>query len=72
MKRRLFSAIVVAAIALAAGIISSQSKEEVELTDLAMSNVEAIARVNGCFLDEKTWSCTPMGDSLGCAPCDWY
>ena len=54
--KKLFGIIAIAAIAAAAGWNFSQSQDEVELSDLALANVEALARnenpfdcPNGCL-----------------------
>ena len=43
MKKKIFGAVIIAAMALAAGWNFNQSKNEVELSDLALANVEALA-----------------------------
>ena len=45
--RKLFGIIAMAAIAAVAGWNFSQSQNEVELSDLALANVEALARIEG-------------------------
>ena len=47
MKLKIFWAVLFTAIALAAGWNFSQSQNEVELSDLALANVEALARIEG-------------------------
>lgn len=47
MKRKIFGTALIAAMALAAGWNFNQSKNEVELSDLALANVEALARDEG-------------------------
>ena len=44
MKLKIFWAVLFTAIALAAGWNYSQSQDEIELSDLALANVEALAR----------------------------
>lgn len=44
MKKKIFGVALIAAMALAAGWNFNQSKNEVELSDLALANVEALAR----------------------------
>lgn len=44
MKKKIFGAALIAAMALAAGWNFNQSKNEVELSDLALANVEALAQ----------------------------
>jgi len=62
MKRKIFGAALIAAMALAAGWNFNQSKNEVELSDLVLANVEALARYednycpNGC-LDQSGKGC---------------
>lgn len=43
MKKRILSVAIVTAVAVAAGWNFNQSKNEVELSDLALANVEALA-----------------------------
>ena len=69
MKKKFFSVAIVAAIALGAGWNVMQSENEVNLSDLALSNVEALAQNEGlpeCHYDRyPTWTGS-MGDgSLG-------
>ena len=47
MKKKIFGVALIAAMALAAGWNFNQSKNEVELSDLALANVEALARYEG-------------------------
>lgn len=62
MKKKIFGVAIIAAMALAAGWNFNQSKNEVELSDLALANIEALARYeddycpNGC-LDEDGDGC---------------
>lgn len=51
MKLKIFLAVLFTAIALAAGWNYSQSQNEVELSDLALANVEALAR-----WEEEGWA----------------
>ena len=44
MKKKILGAAIIAAMAVAAGWNFNQSKKEVELSDLALANVEALAR----------------------------
>jgi hypothetical protein len=51
MKKKIFSIVFVAAIAVAAAWNFAQNKSNVELSDLAMANVEALAdgeTIKGC------------------------
>ncbi|WP_370861188.1 NVEALA domain-containing protein [Parabacteroides faecis] len=75
MKRKIFGAALIAAMALAAGWNFNQSKNEVELSDLALANVEALANIEWgapcsyshfvCYLihDEFGWD-TIFGDEM--------
>lgn len=47
MKKKIFGAALIAAMALAAGWNFNQSKNEVNLSDLALANVEALASGEG-------------------------
>lgn len=74
MRRKIFGAALIAAMALAAGWNFNQSKNEVELSDLALANAEALAgceTITGgsCWMSSYTWRCCEGGD-WGCAPCD--
>ena len=44
MKKKIFGAVLIAAMAVAAGWNFNQNKNEVELSDLALANVEALAQ----------------------------
>lgn len=44
MKKKIFGAAIIAAMAVAAGWNFNQSKNETQLSDLTMANVEALAR----------------------------
>ena len=44
MKKKIFGVALIAAMAVAAGWNYQQNKQNVELSDLAMANVEALAR----------------------------
>ena len=57
MKLKIFLAVLFTAIALAAGWNYSQSQNEVELSDLALANVEALAR-----WEEEGWGPTVVKD----------
>lgn len=47
MKKKIFGAALIAAMALAAGWNFNQSKNEVSLSDLALANVDALASGEG-------------------------
>ena len=47
MKKKIFGVALIAAMALAAGWNLKKRKNEVELSDLALANVEALARYEG-------------------------
>lgn len=49
MKKKIFGAVIIAAMALAAGWNFNQSKNEVALSDLALANVEALASGEGGY-----------------------
>lgn len=55
--KKLFSIIAIAAIAAAAGWNFSQSQNKMELTDLALANVEALARNEGSGKTCYTYCC---------------
>ena len=47
MKKKIFGAAIIAAMAVAAGWNFNQSKNETQLSDLALANVEALANPEG-------------------------
>lgn len=64
MRKKIFGVVVMAAIAAAANWSFNQSKNEVVLTDLALANVEALARgenpfdcPNGCLTTPGSCFC---------------
>ncbi len=64
MKKKIFGAALIAAMAVAAGLNFNQSKNEVELSDLALANVEALANnESGNFdcIKPYTYTCVYMG-----------
>lgn len=74
MKKRLLSIAFVAAMAVTAGLNFAQSENKVNLSDLAMANVEALAQSEDgevkCRLTDDYWQwCYPWGTDLGCSPC---
>ena len=69
MKKKIFGVALIAAMAVAAGWNFNQSKNEVELSDLALANVEALARNEGsgnCSMFPDKWCsfvvATPSGN----------
>lgn len=50
MKKKIFGVALIAAMAVAAGWNFNQSKNEVELSDLALANVEALASNEGSYI----------------------
>lgn len=74
MKKKIFGAALIAAMALAAGWNFNQSKNEVELSDLTLSNVEATAmcevtkgdKVRLKCTGKETCSTTYLGHTLTC------
>ena len=61
MKKKIFGVALIAAMAVAAGWNFNQSKNEVELSDLALANVEALAQGESggnswcCGYDSTCW-----------------
>ena len=47
MKKKIFGAALISAMAVTAGWNFNQSKNETQLSDLALANVEALARIEG-------------------------
>ena len=77
MKLKIFGAVLFTAIALAAGWNYSQSQNKVELSDLALANVEALAEeecttsVGGsCWWTDESYKKCCEGGWFGCSPCD--
>jgi hypothetical protein len=67
MKKKIFSIVFIAAIAVAAAWNFSRNQDEVELSDLDLSNVEALA---GCEMNAGSGNvgvCAPLvGGGSGC------
>ena len=64
MKKKIFGIALIAAMAVAAGWNFNQSKKEVELSDLALANIEALANnESGNFdcIKPYTYTCVYMG-----------
>lgn len=57
MKKKLFGIIMVAMVAVAAAWNVCENKNEVSLTDLALSNVEALASEEGGWADCSYYGC---------------
>lgn len=64
MKKKIFGAALIAAMALAAGWNFNQSKNEVELSDLVLANADALTRseigkkCGGCSTSNSYYCCT--------------
>ncbi len=58
MKKKIFGVILIAAMAITAGWSFNQSKNEVELSDLALANVEALAQGES---GGNSWCCGIVG-----------
>jgi hypothetical protein len=73
MKKKLISIAFVAAIAVTAAWNFTQSKAEVDLSDLALTNVEALAGcetlVGTCWISPDYLNCC-SGGVYACSPCD--
>ena len=71
MKKRIFGAALLVAIAVAAGWNYQQNKQDVQLSDLALENVEALASCEELqlLLVRYRSVCCDAGD-YGCSPCD--
>ena len=61
MKKKIFGAALIAAMAVAAGWNFNQSKNEMELSDLVLANVEALAR----YEDKSPYHLFPCPSSSG-------
>ena len=72
MGQKIIGVIAFAAIAVAAGWNYQQNKQEVELSDLALENIEALAScertAGSCWLDTRSVCCD--AGEYGCSPCD--
>lgn len=73
MKKKIVGVAIIAAMAVAAGWNFNQSKNEVELSDLALANIEALAKcerlLGHCWYDAGNDICCDAGGTA-CAPCD--
>lgn len=70
MKKIIFTVAIIATAAIA-GWNYQQNKQSVELSDLALENVEALARDEGgfnCFWEDRNYTICNNGFGLGC-PC---
>lgn len=73
MKKRLLSIAFVAAIAATASWNFTQSENKVNLSDLALTNVEALAqceKIAGSCWMSTAWVCCDAGET-GCSPCGY-
>ncbi|MDR1557079.1 MAG: hypothetical protein LBS88_08630 [Tannerellaceae bacterium] len=67
MKKKLYSVVIVAVIALAAGLYVSESKSDSSVTDLVTSNVNAFGMgADACYLNYVNWWCGFTG-LTGCS-----
>ena len=69
MKKKILGVAIIAAMALTASWNFNQSKNEVELSDLALANVEALARGEGgfnCYWEDRNYIKCDNGFGLGC------
>ena len=55
MKKKIIGAALIAAMAVAAGWNFNQSKNETQLSDLTMANVDALARGEAAVVNCETW-----------------
>lgn len=73
MKKKILGIAVIAMIAIAATWNMNATKKQVALSDILLSNVEAIAGCEtwggSCFWTTGYGSCC-SGGGLGCSPCD--
>ena len=69
MRKKIFGAVLIAAMAVTAGWNYQQNKQSVELSELALANVEALARNEGsttkCCPDPGDQCVLSSGDILG-------
>ena len=71
MKTRIMKATLAVAFIAVAGYTAYNSQKEVELSDLAMANVEALAGGewdgdNTCHMDTTFWECLKYTTGVGC------
>ena len=71
MKRNILKAAFVAAFAMIAGYGVYNSQKDVVLSDVALANVEALARGewdgdNTCHMDPTFWECLKYAPGVGC------
>lgn len=70
MKKNILKVALVAAFALFAGYSVYTSQKSVDLSALALDNVEALASNewgdNNCHMNNATWLCTPWATGTGC------
>lgn len=70
MKKKIFGAVLIAVMALAAGWNFNQSKNEVELSDLTLANIDALARRETDAEYEKSTCCRAITENKKCYGCD--
>ena len=64
MKKKILSTAIIATVAIVAGWNYQQSENEMELSDLALANVEALAQSEGDY-QEKIWERYYREDNTG-------
>lgn len=70
MKKKIFGAALIAAMAVAAGLNFNQSKNEINLTDLTLANVEALARSETDDEFTQKTCCVAIWENRNCSGCD--
>lgn len=70
MKKNILNVALVATFALFTGYNVYTSQKSVDLSALALDNVEALASSewgdNNCHMNDITWLCTPWATGFGC------
>ena len=66
MKKKLFSIVIVAAVAAATGWNYNQSSNEITLSDVALSNVEALANGESSGDFTSSTDCEAVWENVNC------
>ncbi|MBQ4057069.1 MAG: hypothetical protein IJD32_08245 [Bacteroidaceae bacterium] len=70
MKKNIRAVMMIAAVALIAGVNVFNSQRAIAMSDIALANVEALADDEtgdtSCRMNTKTWICDHTGDSSHC------
>ena len=72
MKKKLFGAALISAMAVAAGWNFNQSKNETSLTELTLANVDALARAETDDEFTQATCCVAIWENKTCHGCDGH